>query len=376
MAQLPRGIRKHTSRAGYEVRITASDPQTGSSRRFSTYAKSLSEAKEKLREMENRTRQALLPLDSSISLAKWVEEWIREVLPHKELANSTKELYKGLLATHVISASIGQVKVSALQSLRMEKFFKAELGEASASLRRNVYAALSHVFRDAVRTSLIATSPLRDVARPKSLKQEARFISQDDLTRLLESLQASRHIEVFNLILQTGLRRGEVLALSWSDVDLKNSRIHVNASLSSQKKRGAVKTSKSQRTLDLNPTAVSILKRQRASLALEKLSLGSLHSPTPWEPVFTTESGAPVCPRALLRTLQNAAAKAGLGSSADKGSIGIHTLRHFVATKLLTSGVDLLVVSRILGHDSIQTTVDIYGHMEDSTRKQALALLA
>jgi site-specific recombinase XerD len=79
---------------------------------------------------------------------------------------------------------------------------------------------------------------------------------------------------------------------------------------------------------------------------------------------------------ALLRTLQNAATKAGLGSSSDKGSIGMHTLRHFVATKLLTSGVDHLVVSRILGHDSIQTTVNIYGHMEDSSRKSALALLA
>jgi integrase len=191
----------------------------------------------------------------------------------------------------------------------------------------------------------------------------------------MESLRTSRYADVFNLILQTGLRRGEVLALSWNDVNFQNSQMQVKASLSANKQRGPVKTIKSQRTLDLNSVALAILKRQKARQNLERLSLGKMYSPTGWDPVFANESGSPVCPRALLRTLQNAAIKAGLVNG-NLGSIGIHTLRHFVASKLLTSGVDALVVSRILGHDSIQTTVDIYGHLEDATRKSALALPA
>lgn len=375
MAQLPRGIRKHTSRSGYEVRLTAKDPHTGESRRFSAYAKSLPEAREKLREMDTRSRQHLLARDSRMTLADWAAEWTNTVLPHKELANSTKTLYGGLLLTHVASSPVSKTRLCNLQPLQFEKFFRTDLGNTSASLKRNVYAVLSHLFKDAVRARLISTTPLREVPRPKAVKQEARFISQGELSSLLDSLGSSRYADVFHLILQTGLRRGEVLGLSWNDVNLQTNQLQVKASLSANKQRGPVKTIKSLRTLDLNSVALAILKRQKARQNLERLSLGGLYSQTGWDPVFTNESGSPVCPRALLRTLQNAASKAGL-TTGNLGSIGIHTLRHFVASKLLTSGVDILVVSRILGHDSIQTTVDIYGHMEDSTRKSALALLA
>ncbi|MEY4409247.1 MAG: hypothetical protein RLZZ138_498 [Actinomycetota bacterium] len=376
MAQLPKGIRRHTSRPGFEVRVTFKDPLTGASRRFSSYAKSLPEAKQVLREMNERSRQSLLVKDSQITLSSWAEEWVREFLSHKPLATSTKRLYSGLLSTHVIEGQIGQLKLSNLSPLRMEKFFQSELINSSASLRRNVYTVLSQLFSDAVRARVIGSSPLREVARPKSTRQESRFISKSELSTLMESLKDSRYVEVFNLILQTGLRRGEALALSWENVDFGGGQIQVRASLGADKKRGPLKTAKSLRTLDLNSTAIAILKRQKARQNLERLSLGALYSPTDWDPVFTTESGSPVCPRALLRVLQNAAQKSHLVEGSNLGSIGVHTLRHYVASKLLTSGVDMLVVSRILGHESIQTTVDIYGHVEDSSRKSALALLA
>lgn len=375
MAKLPKGIRKHTSRSGYEVRLTAKDPHTGESRRFSAYAKSLPEAREKLREMDTRSRQHLLAKDSQMTLADWAAEWTKTVLPHKELTNSTKTLYGGLLITHVASSPVGKTRLCNLQPLQFEKFFRTDLGNTSASLKRNVYAVLSHLFKDAVRARLIATTPLREVPRPKAIKQEARFISEGELSRLLDSLGSSRYADVFHLILQTGLRRGEVLGLSWNDVNLQTNQLQVKASLGANKHRGPVKTLKSQRRLDLNSAAIAILKRQRTRQNLERLSLGEMYDPMDWDPVFTNESGSPVCPRALLRTLQNAAEKVGL-TTENLSSVGIHTLRHFVATKLLTSGVDMLTVSRILGHDSIQTTVDIYGHIEDKSRKSALSLLA
>lgn len=80
--------------------------------------------------------------------------------------------------------------------------------------------------------------------------------------------------------------------------------------------------------------------------------------------------------REFLRAVQRAAKKAGLETDESKEPVGIHTLRHYVATKLLESGVEMYVVSRILGHESIKTTVDIYGHLQDRHRKDALELLA
>jgi len=377
MAPLPRGIRKHTSRQGFEVRVTAMDPQTGESRRFSAYAKTLPEAKSLLRDMKDRSRIALLPKDSNTTLANWAEMWCSEFLPLKDLASSTKELYFGLAKSHLLNSELGKLKMSHLTAQKIEKYLVVELGEGSASLKRNVYAVLSHLMKDAVRNGVIARSPLADVSRPKANKKESRFISQGDLESLLNELESNRYLNVFQFILQTGLRRGEVLALSWQDVDMANSFINVRASLDSKMRRGAVKTAKSQRTLDLNPSAIQILKKQKIRQLEETLLGGNgVRGQDGWDPVFTNEKGAPICPRALLRVLQRASTKANLNQSGGSASIGIHTLRHFVASKLLTAGVDMLTVSRILGHDSIQTTVDIYGHIEDKSRKLALSLLA
>ena len=377
MAQLPRGIRKHTSRQGFEVRVTAVDPQTGESRRYSTYAKTLAEAKITLQEMKNRSRIAVLPKDSNSTLSNWVEVWCSEFLPLKDLAHSTKELYLGLARSHLVNSDLGKLKMSQLTAQKVEKFLALELGQSSASLKRNLYAVLSHLMKDAVRNGVIARSPLTEVPRPKASKKESKFISQLDLENLLHELESSRYLSVFQFILQTGLRRGEVLALSWQDVDLANAVISVRSSLDSKMRRGAVKTAKSRRTLDLNPSAMQILKKQKIRQFEEALLAGNgVRCQDGWDPVFTNEKGAPICPRALLRVLQRASARANVNSSGGSASIGIHTLRHFVASKLLTAGVDMLTVSRILGHDSIQTTVDIYGHIEDKSRKLALSLLA
>jgi integrase len=95
-----------------------------------------------------------------------------------------------------------------------------------------------------------------------------------------------------------------------------------------------------------------------------------------WNPVFQTEDGKASQPRVLLRAIQSAANRCGLNDSGHADQVGVHTLRHFVASRLLENGVEMMVVSRILGHESIKTTVDIYGHLQDNQRKQALSSLA
>jgi site-specific recombinase XerD len=107
-----------------------------------------------------------------------------------------------------------------------------------------------------------------------------------------------------------------------------------------------------------------------------KLRLGGFYIDCEWSPVFTTEDGKSSQPRVFLRAIQNAAERCGLNGGAQADRVGVHTLRHYVASKLLANGVEMMVVSRILGHESIKTTVDIYGHLQDSQRKQALTSLA
>ena len=164
--------------------------------------------------------------------------------------------------------------------------------------------------------------------------------------------------------------------MSWDDVDIPNQQLHVRYTIDAKGRRGAPKTTRSIRTLDLNIKAVAVLRSLRKAQNVTKLRLGGLYKDCEWNPVFTAENGRPSQPRVFLRAIQNAAERCGLNDGAHADRVGVHTLRHYVASKLLANGVEMMVVSRILGHESIKTTVDIYGHMQDNRRKQALSSLA
>jgi integrase len=162
------------------------------------------------------------------------------------------------------------------------------------------------------------------------------------------------------------LRRGEALALRWSDIDLKRREARVTGSLVRQNSALVVstpKTARSRRTVSLSASAVALLKSVKAAQAAERLKAANLWEDTGF--VFTTEFGQPADPRNLLRAVTIAAKKAGLAG------VGVHTLRHTAATTALLNGVPIHVVSRNLGHSSIAITADVYGHLTDEAAQAA-----
>jgi len=373
---IPRGIRKLSSRDGFEIRIRFKDPITRESRRVSGYAKTLPEAKKKQRDMISRIEANQRPKDDSITLADWAISWLEVQVPLLELKPNTTDLYAGLLTKHLLSSKLGKMRMSRIAPVHVSVFMK-ELSEGSGqSLLRNMYTVLTHLFRSATQNGLIAKSPLEHLRRPKQKRQEVRFLADDELIAMLKELQVSRYLSVAELILQTGLRRGEALGLSWDDLDIANQQLHVRYTIDAKGRRGAPKTSRSIRTLDLNIKAMAALRALKKAQNETKLRLGSFYIDCQWNPVFTTENGKPSQPRVFLRAIQNAAEKCGLNNEAHADRVGVHTLRHYVASKLLANGVEMMVVSRIMGHESIKTTVDIYGHMQDNQRMQALSSLA
>jgi integrase len=373
---IPRGIRKVSSRDGFEIRIRFKDPITGESRRVSGYAKTLPEAKKKQRDMISRIEANQRPKDDSITLADWAISWLEVQVPLLELKPNTTDLYAGLLTKHLLSSKLGKMRMSRIAPVHVSVFIK-ELSEGSGqSLLRNMYTVLTHLFRSATQNGLIAKSPLEHLRRPKQKRQEVRFLADDELIAMLKELQASRYLSVAELILQTGLRRGEALGLSWDDLDIANQQLHVRYTIDAKGRRGAPKTTRSVRTLDLNIKALAVLRSLRKAQNESKLRLGGFYAECEWNPVFTTDHGKPSQPRVFLRAVQNAAKRCGLDDETQTDRVGVHTLRHYVASKLLANGVEMMVVSRIMGHESIKTTVDIYGHLQDSQRRQALTFLA
>jgi integrase len=376
MSALPTGIRKHSSRGGYEIRMRFKDPQSGESKRASAYAKTLVEAKKKLRDMQNRLDGSQSPVDRSVSLGDWARYWQTELLPVSGLKPNTIDLYRGLVSTHLMDSALAGQKMSDIRPVHLSRFMYELAASKGQSLQRNLFVVLKHLFRSAQQNGIVSSTPLAAIAPPKRAKQKVRFITDQELEKLLHRLLDSRYLPVVGLVLQTGLRRGEALGLAWDDVDLEKKALHVRFTLDAKGRRGEPKTSRSVRIIDLNSKALNLLRELRVKQNQDRLRLGQLYNSDSWNPVFRGSSGRAMSAREFLRAVQRAAKAAGLEADASKEPVGIHTLRHYVASKLLESGVEMYVVSRILGHESIKTTVDIYGHLQDSQRKSALELLA
>ena len=204
----------------------------------------------------------------------------------------------------------------------------------AASTRRTIYTVVHVVLDCAVRDGLVARNAAAAVKRPTLDRREARYLSRGEVQRLLAAAAGDRLMSLFLLLLGTGLRRGEGLALRWGDVDLDGGHAQVRGTLS-RVAAGLVitepKTERSRRTVPLPASVVAALRRHRARQVQERLRAGTAWVDTGL--VFTTELGTPLDPRNALRSLTGAARRAGLSG------VGLHTLRHTAASALIGSDV-------------------------------------
>jgi integrase len=236
---------------------------------------------------------------------------------------------------------------------------------------RQVYTVLRAGLDGAVRDGLLAKNPAAAVKRPGIVRREARHASAVDVNKLLLCADGLRYRDVLVLIAATGLRRGEALALHWSDVDLDAGMLAVRGTLGRVGGNLVItepKTDRSRRTVPIAPPLAAMLRAQRADQDAERAAARDQ-----WQEnglVFATEFGTPVDPRNILRTIQISARKAGISG------IGVHTLRHSAAVIWLESKVHIKAVADLLGHSSIAITGDIYGHTSDDTARAAVEGLA
>jgi integrase len=280
-------------------------------------------------------------------------------------------MYAGVAKTHILSSSLAGVTLDRVRPSHVEGWL-VELrrrGLAESTIR-SAYTILRAVLDTAVRDGALAANPAAAIRRPRVTAKEAPHLTPVQVAELLVAADGSRYAPLFALLAHTGLRRGEALALQWSDVDLAKGVLRVRGTMS--RIDGALtvtepKTAKSKRFVPISEPAGRLLRRIQAAQAQEQRLAGSSWRRTGF--VFTTEFGEPCDPRNALRALRAAAAKAGLPPA------GLHTLRHSAASVMLTRGVPLKVVSDILGHSSIAITGDIYGHVSPDIARQAMETL-
>ncbi len=330
------------------------DPDTGESRRVAFYGKTKTEARRKLKAAQQRLEAGLPVRDSKRTVAVWLAQWRATALAASDRADSTKATYATLSKLHLEPAPFGSITLGALRPSHIQAHVVALGKTLSESTVRQTYSVLRQALSDAVREGVIAKNVAESVQRPRVSRKEARFLSLDELARLLKAAEGSRYLILLEFIAKTGVRKGEALATLWTDLDLEAGTYRVPGT----------KSKASRRTLAIGPDLVAKLTLHRDLQTLESETAANLWTETGL--VFTTEFGTAVGPREALRVVQRAAKKAKL-----KG-VSVHTLRHSAATALIEQGVSLRAVSEILGHSDTSITAEIYTHASQEARKAAM----
>jgi integrase len=352
----------------WEARLSYLDPD-GRRRSVSFYGPTAEAARDQLAEARDRIKADAPVKDSTLRLADWILRWSDTALEASPRKESTKTLYRTLARKHLSPAPLGTTPLDRLRKSHIDGLIVALRKRGlSDSTVRTTYTVLRAILDDAKLDGLIADNPAARVARPRVARQEAKHLDAAEVAAVLKAAEGMRYRPVLALIAATGIRRGEALALRWEHVNLKDGTLRVAATLSRINGELIVtepKSLRSRRAMPLSPAVVALLKAQRAAQAAERLRAANQWADATGL-VFTTELGTPVEPRNLLRTLEVAAAKAGLEE------IGVHTLRHSAAVAWLESGVHIKAVADLLGHSSIAVTGDIYGHTSDATTRAAI----
>jgi integrase len=352
----------------WEMRLSYLDGD-GTLKRVSVYGKTQREVRNKAKAVRDRVDNGAPANDDKMALAAWMARWRETTLAASDRKEATRSLYASLSRKHIEAGVIGPVPLAKLRPSDVEKLILAlRSAKLADSTIRSIYTVLRLGLDGAVRDGLLARNPAASVQRPGVVRKEAAHLDPQQVSQLLTAAESSRYHTALLLIAATGLRRGEALALRWSDdVDLDAGTLRVRETvqrIDGKLSTGPVKTDRSRRTIPLSPALVALLRRHRVTQLEERMRAANQWADTGL--VFTTDLGRVVEPRNLLRVVEAAAKRIG----ADK--VGAHTLRHSAATAWLEAGVHIRQVSDLLGHSSVAITGDVYGHGSDQSARAAV----
>ena len=371
-----KGSIRQRSKGSWEIFYDmGADPVTGKRRQKSQTVKGTK------RDAQRRLREVLLSIEQSsyvkpnkITLGEWLSQWLRDYVS-MNTTDRTQESYSYIVEGHLIP-SLGKVVLADLQPQDVQRYYAEKLnkgrtdGKGGLSGRSVVYyhRILSKALDYAVKMGVVVRNVANLVEPPRVKKVTMNTLSTEEVTRFLEAAKETDYYVFFATLLYTGLRRGELLALRWRNLDLIKGNLTV---VETAYKLGngdyiikEPKTAHSRRSVTLSTSLIELLRAYRIDQELLRIQLGvSLNAD---DFVFIRPDGSPLNPSAVSLAFRRIIHKAGLKD------IRIHDLRHTHATLMLQAGVNPKVVSERLGHASISITLDIYSHVLPGMQEAAV----
>ncbi len=352
------------------------DPVTNKPRQqWVTVKGNKKDAEKKLAELLHQIDNGIYIKPGKITLREFLERWLRDYA-WANLAPRTAEGYEHIVRRHLIPA-MGNVLLDQLKPETLQRYYTDKLeggrcdGKGALSPRtvRHHHVILHNALDKAMKWGLLSRNPADAVSSPRCHRPEWNILNEDDIRTLLEAAKKTPYYALFYVAIFTGMRRSELLALRWSDVDLLLSQIYVTRTLHHLRDGSiafrAPKTAKGRRMISLSPSVSSVLRKYKEGQKLDRAMLGiSLKED---DLVYSDLKGKPLLPNTVTHAWIKLVRRTGL-----KG-IRLHDARHSHASLMLKAGTHPKIVQERLGHSSVTITLDTYSHVTPGLQEAAAA---
>lgn len=370
-AQGAGSIRQRTD-GTWEARITiGTNPGTGKPDRKSVYGKTQAEVRKKMTAIQRAVDNGTYQAPDKTTVSESLDEWMKTFCAVK-VKPLTYSSYEVAIKNH-IKPSIGALKMQAVKGVHVQKLYNGMTAAgSSAKTVKNVAAILHKAFSVAQKQGMIQVNPCDAAELPKATQKEIKPLTDAENPLFLKAIDGHPMENAYALCLFAGLREGECLGLSWSQVDFEARRITISQQLQHEKKKGAAyyiaPGTKSGKPRQIEPPEIAFqyLRAERKRQAENRLAAGELWS-NPDNLVFTDEMGGHLAISTFYKTFKRIAASIGRPDARP------HDLRHTAATVAIASGADIKSVQDLLGHATASFTLNVYAHSSDQMKKDTAA---